>query len=101
MRDPAQLDGGALEAVGDQWEHLPQLVDEDVQLLGVVVVQAPLQPVAQQLRAYHRGQELDVGPWLLITGGAVVAILIAATILPLRLSARRLEQMELVSGGVE
>jgi hypothetical protein len=59
------------------------------------------QPVAQQLRAHHRGQPLGLTPRLLFTGGAVVAILVAATLVPLRLSARRIARMEIESGGVE
>jgi ABC-2 type transport system permease protein len=69
--------------------------------LLALVIMLEAQPVAQQLRAYHHGEELGVTPWLLITGGAVVAILVTATILPLRLSARRIERMEIASGGVE
>jgi ABC-2 type transport system permease protein len=69
--------------------------------LLALVIMVEAQPVAQQLRAYHRGEELAVTPWLLLTGGAVVAILVTATILPLRLSARRIERMEIASGGVE
>jgi hypothetical protein len=57
--------------------------------------------VAAVLRAYQRGQEVGPTPQLLIAGGAVVLILIGATILPLRLSVQRIERMEITSGGME
>jgi ABC-2 type transport system permease protein len=69
--------------------------------LLALVIMLEAQPVAQQLRAVHRGQELGVTPRLLFSGAAVVGILVAATILPLRLSAQRIERMEIASGGVE
>ncbi|HVK01427.1 MAG TPA: hypothetical protein VM365_11185 [Gemmatimonadales bacterium] len=69
--------------------------------LLALVIMLEAQPVAQQLRAHHRGEGLGVTPWLLLTGGAVVVILVTATILPLRLSAQRIERMEIASGGVE
>jgi ABC-2 type transport system permease protein len=69
--------------------------------LLALVIMLEAQPVAQQLRAHHRGEGLGLTPWLLLTGGAVVVILVTATILPLRLSARRIERMEIASGGVE
>jgi len=65
----------------------------------VIMLEAP--PVAAQLRAYRRGLELQLTPQLLLTGGAIVLILTTATILPLRLSVRRIERMEISSGGVE
>jgi hypothetical protein len=57
--------------------------------------------VAQQLRSHHHGEELGLTPGLVFAGCAVVTILVAATIVPLRLSARRIERMEITSGGVE
>ncbi len=69
--------------------------------LLALVIMLEAQPVAAQLRAYHRGQDLGLTPQLLISGGAVVLILVGATILPLRLSAQRIEHMEITSGGVE
>jgi ABC-2 type transport system permease protein len=65
----------------------------------VIMLEAP--PVAAQLRAYRRGEELGLTPQLLISGAGIVVILIGATILPLRLSAQRIERMEISSGGVE
>ncbi len=65
----------------------------------VIMLEAP--PVAAQLRAYQRGLELRLTPRLVLTGGAIVLILTTATILPLRLSVRRIEHMEITSGGVE
>jgi ABC-2 type transport system permease protein len=65
----------------------------------VIMLEAP--PVAQQLRAHHHGEELGLTPGLLLAGGSVVLILVVATIVPLRLSARRIERMEITSGGVE
>ena len=69
--------------------------------LLALVIMLEAQPVAQQLRAFHRGEELGITPRLLLSGGAVVLILVGATILPLRLSAQRIERMEIASGGVE
>jgi ABC-2 type transport system permease protein len=65
----------------------------------VIMVEAPA--VAAQLRAYQRGEELALTYRLIAAGAAVVIILVGATILPLRLSARRIEHMEISSGGVE
>ncbi|MGH7579822.1 MAG: putative ABC transporter permease subunit [Gemmatimonadales bacterium] len=65
----------------------------------VIMLEAP--PVASQLRAYRRGQELGLTPQLLVSGAGIVAILVGATILPLRLSVQRIERMEISSGGVE
>jgi ABC-2 type transport system permease protein len=69
--------------------------------LLALVIMLEAQPVAQQLRAYHHGEELELTSRLLITGGSVAAILVTATIFPLRLSARRIARMEITSGGVE
>jgi ABC-2 type transport system permease protein len=68
-------------------------------LAVVIMLEAP--PVAQQLRAYHHGEQLGVTPGLAFAGGAVAVTLVVATIVPLRLSARRIEHMEITSGGVE
>jgi hypothetical protein len=57
--------------------------------------------VSTQLRAYHRGQDPSLSVGLVASGVAVVLILVGATIVPLRLSARRIENMEISSGGVE
>ena len=65
----------------------------------VIMLEAP--PVAAQIRAYHRGEELAITTRMVVHGIAVVLILVGATILPLRLSARRIESMEIASGGVE
>jgi ABC-2 type transport system permease protein len=65
----------------------------------VIMLEAP--PVTAQLRAYQRGEELAVSAQLLVSGGAIVLILVGATILPLRLSVQRIERMEIASGGVE
>ncbi len=65
----------------------------------VIMLEAP--PVAAQLRALQRGEALGLTAHLLATGGAIVLVLVAATIVPLRLSARRIERMEISSGGVE
>jgi ABC-2 type transport system permease protein len=62
-------------------------------LLAIVIMIEAI-PVAAHLRAYHRGQPMGVSPELLLACGAVAAILIAATLVPLKLSARRIEQME-------
>jgi ABC-2 type transport system permease protein len=69
--------------------------------LLALVIMLEARPVAAHLRAYQRGVELGLTPHLLLTGGAVVLILIGATILPLRLSVGRIERMEIISGGVE
>jgi ABC-2 type transport system permease protein len=65
----------------------------------VIMVEAPA--VSHQMRAYQRGEELALTFRLVATGAAIVIILIGTTILPLRLSARRIENMEISSGGVE
>ena len=51
-------------------------------------------PVTAQLRAWQRGQPLHATPELLAAAALVVGVCVAATIVPLRLSARRLELME-------
>ena len=62
--------------------------------LLAIVIMIEAFPVAAQLRAWQRGQQLEATPQLLIAGALVIVICVAATLLPLRLSARRLELME-------
>jgi hypothetical protein len=59
-------------------------------LLALVIMIEAL-PVAEQLRAWQRGDRLS-DPQLLAAGPR--GICIVATLIPLRLSARRLERME-------
>jgi ABC-2 type transport system permease protein len=62
-------------------------------LLAVVIMIEAL-PVTAQLRAWQRGDQLHPTPALVLAGAAVAGICLAATLVPLRLSARRLELME-------
>jgi len=62
--------------------------------LLAVVIMIEAFPVAAQLRAWQRGQQLQPTAELLLAGALVVAVCVAATLVPLRLSARRLELME-------
>jgi ABC-2 type transport system permease protein len=62
-------------------------------LLGLVIMIEAL-PVTEQLRAWQGGDRLVATPQLLAAGALVTAICIAVTLIPLRLSARRLERME-------
>jgi ABC-2 type transport system permease protein len=62
-------------------------------LLALVIMIEAL-PVTEQLRAWQRGGRLHATPDLLLAGFVVVALCVVATLLPLRLSARRLELME-------
>jgi ABC-2 type transport system permease protein len=62
-------------------------------LLAVIIMIEAL-PVTEQLRAWQRGGQLHATPFLLLAGAAVVGICLLATLVPLRLSARRLELME-------
>ncbi|MEZ0333191.1 MAG: hypothetical protein ACAI18_04220, partial [Gemmatimonadales bacterium] len=62
-------------------------------LLALVIMIEAI-PVTAHLRAYHRGEPFGLTGELLLACGAVAAILIAATLIPLRLSARRIEKME-------
>ena len=62
-------------------------------LLALVIMIEAL-PVTAQLRAWQRGDALALTPELAAAGALVVGICIAATLVPLRLSARRLELME-------
>ena len=50
--------------------------------------------VAVQLRSWERGDHLRATPELILCGALVVGICLGATLVPLRLSARRLELME-------
>jgi ABC-2 type transport system permease protein len=62
--------------------------------LLAVVIMIEAFPVTAQLRAWQRGESLHATPELLAAGALVIGICAAATIVPLRLSARRLELME-------
>ena len=62
--------------------------------LLAVVIMIEAFPVTAQLRAWQRGQPLHATPELLAAAALVVGICTAATVIPLRLSARRLELME-------
>jgi len=62
-------------------------------LLAVIIMIEAL-PVSEQLRAWQRGDELGLTPELAAAGGLVIGICVTATLVPLRLSARRLELME-------
>ena len=62
--------------------------------LLAVVIMIEAVPVTAYLRAWQRGHDPVVTGELLAAGAAVVLILGAATIVPLRLGARRIERME-------
>jgi ABC-2 type transport system permease protein len=62
-------------------------------LLALVIMIEAL-PVTEQLRAWQHGDQLQATPQLLAAGTLVTGICIAATLIPLRLSARRLDRME-------
>jgi ABC-2 type transport system permease protein len=62
-------------------------------LLAVIIMIEAL-PVTAQLRAWQRGEALRATPELLAAGVLVTVICLTATLIPLRLSARRLELME-------
>jgi ABC-2 type transport system permease protein len=62
-------------------------------LLALVIMVEAL-PVSAMLRAWQRGQGLDPTPALFAAGAVVAGVCTAATVIPLRLSARRLELME-------
>lgn len=62
--------------------------------LLALVITIEAMPVTAQLRAWQRGQQLQATPELLAAGVLVAGICVAATLVPLRLSARRLELME-------
>jgi ABC-2 type transport system permease protein len=63
-------------------------------ILLAVVIMIEAIPVTALLRAWRRGQPIVVTPELLLAGAAVMVICVSATLVPLRLSARRLERME-------
>jgi ABC-2 type transport system permease protein len=63
-------------------------------ILLAVVIMIEAIPVTALLRAGQRGQAMEVTPELVLAGAAVVVVCVSATLLPLRLSARRLERME-------
>jgi ABC-2 type transport system permease protein len=62
--------------------------------LLAVVIMIEAVPVTAYLRAWQRGEPAAVTVELVGAGIAVVTILLGATIIPLRLGARRIEQME-------
>ncbi|HEU5041997.1 MAG TPA: hypothetical protein VFT84_14305 [Gemmatimonadales bacterium] len=62
--------------------------------LLALVIMIEAVPVSAYLRAWRRGEPSSFTPELVFAGIAVVLILGAATIIPLRLGARRIEQME-------
>jgi ABC-2 type transport system permease protein len=62
--------------------------------LLAVVIMIEAVPVTAQLRAWQRGEHLTATPEILIAGALVLALCAGATLIPLRLSARRLELME-------
>ena len=62
--------------------------------LLAVVIMIEAVPVTAYLRAWQRGEPPSVTGELVAAGIAVVVILMGATIIPLRLGARRIEQME-------
>lgn len=62
-------------------------------LLALIIMVEAL-PVTAQLRAWQRGDHLHATPQLVIAGAVVVGLCTVATLVPLRLSARRLELME-------
>jgi ABC-2 type transport system permease protein len=61
-------------------------------LATVIMIEAI--PVMALLRAWQRHQAMGITPELVLAGSAVVVICVSATLVPLRLSARRLERME-------
>jgi ABC-2 type transport system permease protein len=62
-------------------------------LLALVIMIEAL-PVAEHLRAWQRGRGHGPSLELLLACALVVGILLAAILLPLRMSVRRVEQME-------
>jgi ABC-2 type transport system permease protein len=62
--------------------------------LLAIVIMIEAFPVTAQLRAWQRGDSLHATPELVLAGALVFGICAAATLIPLRLSARRLELME-------
>ncbi len=62
--------------------------------LLALVIMIEAVPVSAYLRAFQRSESPGVTPELVVAAVAVVGILVGATILPLRLAVRRIEQME-------
>ncbi len=62
--------------------------------LLALVIMIEAVPVIGHLRAWQRGQPVGPSLELVVAGALVCLILVTATILPLRLSVRRLERME-------
>jgi len=69
-------------------------------LLAVVIMIEAI-PVAAYLRAAHQGLPPGSGGTLALALGGAALLLIAATLVPLRMSATRIERMEISSGRVE
>ena len=63
-------------------------------ILLAVVIMIEGFPVTALLRARQRGEAMAVTPELVLAGAAVMVVCVSATLVPLRLSARRLERME-------
>jgi ABC-2 type transport system permease protein len=61
-------------------------------LATIIMIEAI--PVTAVLRAWQRHDAVGITPELVLAGGAVVAVCVSATLVPLRMSARRLERME-------
>jgi ABC-2 type transport system permease protein len=64
-----------------------------VSLLGLVIM-IEARPVMEYLRARQYGGTPGVSGGLIFAGACVVAICLAATIIPLKLGLRRMEEME-------
>ena len=62
--------------------------------LLALIIMIEAAPVTAQLRAWQRGQELQATPELVAAGVLVAGLCVTATLVPLRMSARRLELME-------
>ena len=62
--------------------------------LLALIIMIEAAPVSAQLRAWQRGQELQATPELVAAGVLVAGLCVTATLVPLRMSARRLELME-------
>ena len=69
--------------------------------LLAVVIMIEAMPVAAYLRATHQGLPPGGGGTLALALGGAALLLIAATLIPLRMSATRIERMEISSGRVE
>jgi ABC-2 type transport system permease protein len=69
-------------------------------LLAVVIMIEAI-PVSAHLRATHRGIPPGGAGQLTLALGGVALLLLVATLLPLRMSATRVEQMDISSGRVE